>query len=126
MLLKLFVFQRFDHFRKPIQIVSRIVIDINSALVVVTDSVDFRAEYPLHIADKFFQLGGKGRVFLFLFFFRRKEIVVKEFLRRPDRQPAFNYSVSHFSLVFRGNGNYRAGMPCGQRAAFYQVHNFRV
>ena len=44
----LIFFDEFENFNQPVEVVARVVIDINSALVVVTDCADLCAEIALH------------------------------------------------------------------------------
>lgn len=44
----LIFFDEFENFDQPVEVVARVVIDINSALAVVTDCADLCAEIALH------------------------------------------------------------------------------
>lgn len=44
----LIFFDEFENFDQPVEVVARVVIDINSALAVVADCADFCAEIALH------------------------------------------------------------------------------
>ena len=78
----LIFFDEFENFDQPVEVVARVVIDINSALAVVADCADLCAEIALHAADHVSQL----RALAAVIFIACRAPVFNYFLRFANAQ----------------------------------------